>query len=132
MKRYKIFLVDDDEMILALLQSALYEFDHCEVEVFTSGEACIDMIPVHQPDLVVLDYHLDTYFASRKNGFEILTTIKSQYPGVNVVMLSGQTDDPEMVFKAIKNGAADYIIKDQEGLTNLKSLISEEFGAIAV
>jgi DNA-binding NtrC family response regulator len=99
----KIFLVDDDDLIVSMLSRALknegYEIysDHGTDEVIRKIRACI-------PDIVILDVNLPG-----RSGIEILKEVKASVDS-EVVMLTAD-DTAETAVSAMKLGAADYFTK---------------------
>jgi DNA-binding NtrC family response regulator len=73
-----------------------------------SGEEAIGMFRVFDPNLVLLDLAMPGM-----NGIATLERIKQIKPEVSVIVLSAQ-NHPEVIFKASKLGADDYIAKPFE------------------
>ncbi len=101
----RIFLVDDDELIITMLSRALRN-EGFETQVQTSGKGVIDKIEAWHPDLVMLDINL----GESRNGLDILSEIKEEKSDIQVVMLTGD-DTAESAIRAMKIGAADYLTK---------------------
>lgn len=101
----KIFIVDDDRFYTHILESKLNNIGNFSIEKYYTGFECLDKAHT-QPDIIFLDHHLgDT------TGFEILKEIKSTYPNVHVVMLSGQKE-MKVAISSLRFGATDYLLKD--------------------
>lgn len=105
MKKGKVFLVDDDELIVSMLSRALrgegYEVNS-ETVTFT---AVVDKIAAWLPDVVLLDLKLPSI-----TGLDILEKIKTNQIDTQVVMLTSD-DHVETAIKCMKLGAADYLTK---------------------
>ena len=101
----RIFLLDDDELIITMLSRALRN-EGFETQVQTSGRDVIEKIETWHPDLVMLDIHL----GEDRNGLDILNEIKENELNTQVVMLTGD-DTAETAIRAMKIGAADYLTK---------------------
>ena len=101
----RIFLVDDDELIITMLSRALRN-EGFETQVQTTGKGVIDKIEAWHPDLVMLDINL----GESRNGLDILSEIKEEKSDIQVVMLTGD-DTAESAIRAMKVGAADYLTK---------------------
>jgi DNA-binding NtrC family response regulator len=105
MKKGRIFLVDDDELIVSMLSRALkgegYEVNS-ETLTFT---AVVDKISAWVPDVVLLDLKLPSI-----TGLDILEKIKTNQIDTQVVMLTSD-DHVETAIKCMKLGAADYLTK---------------------
>lgn len=100
-----IFLVDDDTLCLTLYQQFLKQLGYSNVELFDSGNDCIDGLVEHDPDVIFLDYNMEGM-----NGLDVLKKIKQFNEDTIVYFISGQ-EDIEVAVTAMKHGAADYIIK---------------------
>jgi DNA-binding NtrC family response regulator len=101
----RIFLLDDDELIITMLSRALKK-EGFETQIQTSSHGVIKKIEAWLPDLALLDIHL----GEDKNGLDILSEIKSNNIDTQVVMLTGD-DTAETAIAAMKSGAADYLTK---------------------
>jgi len=105
MKKGKVFLVDDDELIVSMLSRALrgegYEVNS-ETAAFTS---VVDKIAGWVPDVVLLDLKLPSI-----TGMDILEKIRTNQIDTQVVMLTSD-DHMETAVKCMKLGAADYLTK---------------------
>jgi DNA-binding NtrC family response regulator len=101
----KIFLVDDDELIVTVITRALKEDGYdisAETEMFKN---VTDRIGAYYPDAVLLDNKL-----SGMSGLDILKEIKQNGIDAPVIMLTAD-DTAETAVKAMKLGAADYLTK---------------------
>jgi DNA-binding NtrC family response regulator len=99
----KIFLVDDDDLILSMLSRAL-KSEGYEVHSDTGTDEVINKIRSRSPDIIILDINLPG-----RSGIEILEEIKLKLDA-EVVMLTAD-DTAETAVKAMKLGAADYFTK---------------------
>jgi DNA-binding NarL/FixJ family response regulator len=107
-----IFLVDDEPIQNEMLKDFLSEKFDFKIKTYDSGESA--MKDVHlRPQVMVLDYHLNSHLPDAKNGIEVLKMFKETLPDVKVIMLSGQ-DKIEVAIDSIKYGAFDYVIKSGE------------------
>jgi DNA-binding NtrC family response regulator len=70
------------------------------------------------PDIIFLDHDMNDL-----NGFEVLKKIKRINPGIYVVMISGQ-ENIKTAVDALKYGAFDYLIKDENVSKKIETLIS--------
>lgn len=118
-----IFLVDDDAIYLQILASKIKENCNCEIKTFLTGEACLDLLD-ENPDLVFLDYCLNSQQKNAKNGLQILESIKAKNARIEVVMLSAQ-DQLEAAINCIKLGAFDYIVKSETAFVRAEKAIKD-------
>jgi DNA-binding NtrC family response regulator len=106
-QKTRVLIVDDDASMARYLSSYLsrHNFD---VNIVGSGEEAIRMFRVYDPHLVLMDVAM-----AGMNGLDTLERIKQIKPDVAVIMISGQ-NNPELIFRASKLGADDYISKPFE------------------
>jgi DNA-binding NtrC family response regulator len=101
----RIFLVDDDELIVTMLARSLKNAGY-ETQVETSGLDLFNKIVAWQPDLILLDINLN----EERSGLDILEELKREKLQLPVVMLTSD-DSAESAIRAMKLGAADYLTK---------------------
>jgi DNA-binding NtrC family response regulator len=105
MKRLgKIYLVDDDELIVSMLLRAL-EKEGYEVRSETRGEDLVEKIRLWHPDVILLDINLPG-----RSGMDTLSDLKNTGLDMEVVMLTAD-DTAETAVRAMKIGAWDYLTK---------------------
>lgn len=124
-RTFKIFLVDDDVKTLIMLKSHLEKrIEHdITINIFAHGENCLDKMALN-PDIIVLDYHLDAIRETAKPGIEILKAIKEVNSSTEVIMMSGQ-EDMDTALQTIRLGAYDYIIKNEKAMQRLELLVNK-------
>ncbi|MCE3258544.1 MAG: response regulator receiver protein [Bacteroidetes bacterium] len=118
----KIFLVDDDALFLKLLQAEFMGHGGFITETFSTGEACLANLS-RNPDVIVLDYHLDGIQEDAMNGIATLDKIKEINNGIPVIMLSSQ-DKIEVAVDCMHHGALDYVVKSETAFMRLKNIIA--------
>lgn len=121
-KTRKIFIADDDAMIRQALKFYLSQRFDCEISLFETGEDCLHHID-EQPDIVVLDYFMDSIKKDAANGMEILKAIKKNHPTIQVIMLSNQ-EQYGVALQTLQKGAVHYVIKDEEAYKNIGEMIA--------
>jgi two-component system, NtrC family, response regulator AtoC len=104
---FKVFIVEDDTWYGSMLQHYLALNPEYEVKRFeTPGEFFSQL---HQnPNVITLDYSLPDC-----DGSEVLKKIKETNPDARVIIISGQ-EDVATAINLLKNGAFDYIVKDDD------------------
>lgn len=123
--KIKIFLVDDDALFLKSLEIEFLEHSDFIVETYATGELCIEHLS-HNPDVVILDYHLDGIDKTAMNGLETLDKIKAFNLGIPVVMLSSQ-DKIEVAINCMRHKAFDYVVKSETAFMRLQKIITAIF-----
>ena len=121
-KSAKIFVVDDDEMYLKMIEIEFLQYPDFKLETYATGEICIENLS-HKPDLIILDYHLDGVDRQAMNGIQTLDKIKEINPCIPVVMLSSQ-DKIEVAINCIHHKAFDYIVKSETAFLRLQKVIA--------
>ncbi len=119
----KVFLVDDDALFLKLLEIEYLQHDDFTIETYSTGELCIENLP-RNPDITVLDYHLDGIDKNAMNGMETLDKIKAYSPDIPVVILSSQ-DKIDVAIKCVNHRAIDYVVKNESAIKHLQTLIMD-------
>ena len=117
MSKFKVFIVEDDAWYAETLQHFLSLNPDLEVEVFDTGEKLLDNM-FKNPSAVALDYSLPGI-----QGIDLLRKILEKKPNVPVISLSGQ-EDVSTAVTMLKEGAYDYIVKDEHTQERLWKLIS--------
>ncbi len=102
----EILVVDDEEDIRELVAGILSDEGH-ETRTAKDADTALQAIDARMPRLVFLDIWLQ---GSRLDGLSLLDEIKTQYPDLPVVMISGH-GNIETAVSAIKRGAYDFIEK---------------------
>ncbi|MEP7108526.1 MAG: response regulator [Ferruginibacter sp.] len=120
-KKISIFLVDDDELYLKLLDKELSEKPDYKIRTFGTGERCLENLS-EKPDVIVLDYYLNGIEKNALNGLETLSMIKSAHPEIPVIMLSAQ-DKIDVAVNCMKLQAFEYIVKSETAVARLNTAI---------
>jgi len=124
-EKIKLFLVDDDALFIKLLGIEFLEHGDFTIETFATGELCMKDLS-HSPDVIILDYHLDSIDKNAMNGMDILDKIKAFNPDIPVVMLSSQ-DKIEVAINCMHHRAFDYVVKSETAFIRLQKIITTIF-----
>lgn len=120
-KRY-IFLVDDEPIQNEMLKDYISERFLYTIKIFDNGEEALANMHLN-PEIVVLDFHLNAHRNDAQNGVEILKKIKDGYPETQVIMLSGQ-DTLQVAVDSMKYGAYDYIVKGETAFSRTENALN--------
>ncbi len=112
----RIFIVEDDPIYQRLAKYVAELNPEHEVHVFTSGKDCIDNLFLN-PSIISLDYSLPDM-----TGREIFEKIKAYNEAIGIIILSGQ-NDISVAVELLKNGAYDYIVKNEEARNRLQNAL---------
>jgi len=107
MENFRIFIVEDDQWYADILAYHLLLNPDNMVEKFGTGRDCLSNM-YKRPSLITLDYSLPDM-----KGKEILKKIRHTHPDIPVIIISGQ-EDITTAIELLKEGAYDYIVKDEE------------------
>jgi two-component system OmpR family response regulator len=123
--KIKLFLVDDDALFLKSLEIEFLDHADFEIETYPTGELCLANLS-HNPDVIILDYHLDGIDLNAINGIDTLDKIKAFNPEIEVIMLSSQ-DKIEVAIDCMHHQAFDYVVKSETAFVRLQKIISALF-----
>lgn len=107
-----VYIVDDEPLQRELLKDHLAKMPAYEIHDFPTGEECLAAAKVRQPEIVFMDYNLNSQIKDAMDGIDALKELKKIYPELEVVMISGQ-DKIEVAVNTMKYGAFDYIVKGE-------------------
>jgi DNA-binding NarL/FixJ family response regulator len=109
MKTTRVLLVDDHQLVRAGFRGLLQTLRGVQVVGEASnGREALQMIQTLRPDVVLMDIGM-----SELNGLEATARIAKEFPHARVVILSMHADK-EYVLKALRVGAAGYLLKDSD------------------
>jgi DNA-binding NtrC family response regulator len=102
----RIYVIEDDQLFNRLIVGFLDECSEMEVVPFFNGADFLDRLS-DNPEVVTLDLGLPD-----GSGADILRKIKQSNPETEVIIISGQ-NDLKLAVQLLKEGAYDYIAKDE-------------------
>lgn len=102
--RMSILAVDDDAFSLDTLKASLEDSEYRFIGV-NSGEAALKYLQNHDPALYILDIEMPEI-----DGYELARRITQMGKTAPILFLTGNATR-EYVLKALKAGAADFIVK---------------------
>jgi two-component system competent response regulator ComA len=84
-KAVKAIVVDDHPLMAQATKQLLEQIEGIEVvEVAQNGQRCLELVELHRPDLVFLDYQLPD-----RVGTDVAEQIKAVYPEIHIVIFTG-------------------------------------------
>jgi DNA-binding response OmpR family regulator len=101
---YHILVVDDDPILQSYIEINLTQRNH-HVSQLSEGEEIETVLQQHTIDLIILDVLLPG-----KDGFYWLEWLHSQYPAMDILILSAKKSDNDRV-QGLELGALDYLPK---------------------
>lgn len=117
--RLKVFLVEDDEAYAEFVKKSLRT--KYQIYSFISAEDCLVTLKSISPDVLILDYHLPGI-----SGIELYDQIKDQLKKDAKVIMMSAIDDGNLVLEFIRKGVRDYVVKDENVINTLISVIEGE------
>ncbi len=102
-----LLLVDDEDSFRQPLSKRLTKRGFV-VEQAADGNQCLALLGEKRIDVVVLDVKMPGM-----SGIDVLQNIKSKFPGIEVILLTGHATTASGV-EGIKSGAFDYLTKPIE------------------
>ena len=117
-KDIKIFLVDDDPFCLSLYEGHLRNLGYEDITKFDNGFSCLEAIN-QKPDIIFIDQTMEGL-----TGIDVLKRVKYRDPDIYTVFVSG-IEDIKMAINSIKNGAFDFIIKNNDVLKKMEKVMQE-------
>ncbi len=120
----KIYILEDNRIVLETLKFKLESEFQCEVSFFETGnDLCLNLL--RQPDLIILDYFIESKF--RENGLSVLKKIKNINENIPVIIFSGQ-HNLKCAVELIQEGAVDYVNKnDTASLDEIEDAVRNIF-----
>jgi len=118
MDRIKILIIDDDVNIRKTLKKLLLVsgYDVCEAQ---NGKVGLDLFRENNVDLVITDMLMP-----EKSGAEVIMELKTEYPDVKIIAMSGYGDELPDEFMDLPEGLnADSILPKPFRLHELQSTI---------
>ena len=120
----QIVAIEDDANMLEMLKDFIEsKFPGALLTTYSTGEEAISGI-FRQPDLIILDYHLDSADPMAMNGLQILNKIRARFKDVQIIFLSAQ-ENTEI---AANTMAYDYILKNRFAFQRLEVVIRNLMG----
>jgi uncharacterized membrane protein len=128
-KEVTIFIVDDNKVFALALKGSIEEAfknKSITIHLFETGEKCMEKFSEVIPDIVILDYHLNSEFADAANGLHVLDKIKKSSFSTSVIMLTSN-DHIDVALKSFHHGASDYVLKTDTQFQKINHSLSNIF-----
>ncbi len=102
----RVLVVDDNRDLLYLLSVRLVSAGYM-VYGAANGLEALEQMEKHSVDVVLTDYRMP-----KMDGFEFLSVCRVKWPGIPVVVFSGEQDD--MAHEAVERGAFAWVRKGSD------------------
>ncbi len=127
-----ISIVEDNNLFRISLKSDIettFSNQQLAIRSYATGEDCMSTLKDFKPNIVILDYNLDSNNTSAANGIKILDAIKRIDSEISVVMLTSQ-DNIEIALQSFKHGASDYVVKTETKFRKINYALQNQFKII--
>ncbi|MEG1564399.1 MAG: sigma-54 dependent transcriptional regulator [Bacteroides sp.] len=104
-----ILIVDDNKSVLASLE-LLLETAYGKILTASNPNQITSLLTTTAVDVVILDMNFSSGINNGNEGLYWLSQIRTLSPSLPVIMLTAY-GDVELAVKALKNGAADFLLK---------------------
>lgn len=128
-KQINIFIVDDNKIFALALKGAIetaFENRLIKIHAFETGEHCLENFMQVMPELVILDYYLNSNSPNAANGLHVLGEIKKNNIDTSVIMLTSN-DQIDIALTSFHHGASDYVVKTDSQFKKINHSIHKLF-----
>jgi response regulator of citrate/malate metabolism len=120
-----VFIVEDNTSYARMLD--FYLRSHFpsirQITSFPVGETCLMELD-QNPDLIIIDYFLDSKYHDAQTGLETIKEIRKRKPAMNIIVLSAQ-DDLQVVIDCVKTYHCSYVKKDDDAFKRIGDIMEE-------
>lgn len=116
MNERNLFIVDDDDVVRASLQSLMSVRPGVFIRSFRSGDAFLAELDFLEPGCLLLDLHMPGV-----SGFDVLEELARRQSPHMAIILTGQGDVVRAV-QAMKAGACDFLEKPCDYVSLMQSV----------
>jgi DNA-binding NarL/FixJ family response regulator len=109
----RVVFADDNYLVREGVSGLLEELDEVDLlETVADADALVRAVAVHQPDAVLTDIRMPPTFTTE--GIDAAKRIRSEFPGVGVVVLSQYVED-DYAFDLLADGVegVGYLLKER-------------------
>ena len=109
-KQFRVLVADDHYVVrMGLIAVINSEPDLEVVAEAANGQQALDLVRLHQPDLVLLDSRMPV-----KTGIEVAREVRAQFPQTRSLMLTAFDGDADIA-RALEAGVSGYLLKNSTG-----------------
>lgn len=121
MGHFNVLLVEDTLMLAEMIMEALKKVPEIDTHLSTNGNAAVEYLDRHQPDLVLLDLNLPG-----RSGWQVMEFMKNKYgDGIKVVVMTAQSDSANKLVGKLQ-GVEKYMVKPispQEMISTIREVL---------
>ena len=101
----EILVVDDSEFDRSIIKRAFRAIGNWNAEFVTGGEEALVRLQQRRFDMILTDLHMP-----EMNGLDLLQRVQLREIDTPVVIMTSKGSE-ELAIKALRSGAANYIVK---------------------
>lgn len=127
--KINIFIVEDNKVYTQTLKANIentFANKKFQIHSFETGEKCMEELITVKPQLVVLDFYLNSKYPNAADGLEIIKRIKAQGQQTTIIVLSMQKNIG-VLRTAIEHYDCIYVQKDQNAFSKVEQEIRKVF-----
>lgn len=118
MKKIKLFLADDHQIMLDGLRAFLEKEPQIEINgTAHSGEETLRLLEQQPADVVVLDINMPPGM----DGIETARHIRKRYPHIKIILLT-MLGEARFIYHALRTGIHGYVVKEKSKETLLGAI----------
>ncbi|MDR2275560.1 MAG: response regulator [Sphingobacterium sp.] len=114
----KIFIVDDDPVVTAMLSKILRDLEFIDIAVFPDGESCLNQLD-QKPDVIFLDYQME-----KMNGLEVLQQLR-KITSDSAVIFTTALEDLSVAMQSIAQGSVEFLLKRNITKKEIQKILAE-------
>jgi two-component system, response regulator YesN len=123
MTPHSILIVDDEANQRLMLEQALRALAFgWTIATAASGQEALDSLALHQPDLIITDYHMPLM-----NGLELIAKVREQHIPSRIILITAYSS-PEL-YDAAQKLQVDHYLTKPVPLTLLRSIATNTLDA---
>lgn len=120
-RELRIFIIEDDRMFSKALEQKIertFNGYNVRTSIFDSAEMA-NMYIAEQPDIAIVDYHLDSKYKGAMDGIRTIELFKKNSPSTEIIILTAE-ESVDIAVRAMNHGAHEYIVKNESVFRKLR------------
>lgn len=112
-KPIRIFIVEDNDVFAMTLKADIenhFSNMPLEIQLFKTGEDSWEKYKSDKPQVVILDYNLNSKTPDAMVGNDVMVWFKRENPNIKIILLTS-VDNVEIAIQSFRIGAFDYVVK---------------------
>jgi len=118
MNKYRVLIIEDDTNLLYDWQQLL-EDEGYNVDIAENGKIALELWEKHIYDVILVDLRMPEV-----DGMDVIKTVKEQQPNTQIIIISGQGKDNDLI-EAINKHVYAYLPKSDIGIDDIVNKTAE-------